>query len=485
MAETYGFYDTEKLVDGTYDREYIAQQWADYFKLFIGTGVFASPTNQLKVVAGEGMNIIVKEGWAFIEGRWYHNDADLIIPVQPNTTASTITSGVFIRADSSNREIKAIIATGRTTPDREAPYYELELAQIQLATGTTAITNSLITDMRPDESVCGFVKGLLEGVIPTADLFIQFEAQFNTWFQKVKDQLSEDAAGHLQNEIDEISNQLKANDGLKFQFAENNGEHGYLDAQGTFHPFKHPVGVRRITTNGLFDVTDYARVDVNVDLSNVEYYRVYSKGSQTYNCTVNYYDVYDKTIKPQSSIHTIGGEDDYIKCAGKGEGWSEGDGSTDLTFKIDVDVANNRAFTGANYYKAGSGFRTFTYQGSNTYYVRPHQNSSAPLTRGVLHLGRYSTNTTIDVTGLGATSVNQFLVTTASGSASAFSGAGGSNISSSSGYTPATLSLSGNTLTVTAPTVSVYHHASGGAGGPSYGACTYDVYFVGDIGEKQ
>lgn len=210
MAETYGFYDTEKLVDGTYDREYIAQQWADYFKLFIGTGVFASPTNQLKVVAGEGMNIIVKEGWAFIEGRWYHNDADLIIPVQPNTTASTITSGVFIQANSSDRVIKAVIATGRTTPDREAPYYELELAQIQLATGTTSITNSMITDMRTDESVCGFVKGLLEGVIPTADLFLQFETQFNTWFNHMKDQLDTDAAGHLQAEIDDTNTAISA-----------------------------------------------------------------------------------------------------------------------------------------------------------------------------------------------------------------------------------------------------------------------------------
>lgn len=106
-----------------------------------------------------------------------------------------------------------------------------------------------------------------------------------------------------------------------------------------------------------------------------------------------------------------------------------------------------------------------------------------PFSSGAVHLGRYSANETIDVTGLGATSANQFLVTTASGNASAFSSAGGSNISSSSGYTPATLSLSGNTLTVTAPKVSVYHQASGGAGGPSYGNCTYDVYFVGDIEE--
>lgn len=311
MAETYGFYDTEELVDGSYDREYVAQQWADYFKLFIGTGVFASPTNQLKVVAGEGMNIIVKEGWAFIEGRWYHNDADLVIPVQPNTTVSTITSGVFIQADSSDRVIKAVIATGRTTPDREAPVYELELAQIQVATGTTAITDSMITDMRTDESVCGFVKGLLEGVIPTADLFLQFETQFMDWFDGIKDQLSEDAAGHLQEEIEDLQevsytsgdttlnpttsvsvpllaseetapsrwakvsnmfkniryllNSLTAEDGLEFKFRKDaNGKRGYLDENGDFCPFSSgAVKIGTYSSNTTIDVSAYSPTSVN------------------------------------------------------------------------------------------------------------------------------------------------------------------------------------------------------------------------------
>lgn len=247
MAETFGFYDAEELIDGSYDREYVAQQWADYFKLFIGTGVFASPTNQLKVVAGEGMNIVVKEGWAFIEGRWYHNDSDLVLAVQPNTTASTITSGVFIQADSSDRVIKAVVATGRTTPDRESPLYELELAQIQLATGTTAITNAMITDMRTDESVCGFVKGLLEGVIPTADLFLQFQTQFNTWFEQIRGQLDEDAAGHLQNEIDDlnenvtsINDNLTSEGGVPFKFGiDSNGDYGYYkQGESNLTPFK-------------------------------------------------------------------------------------------------------------------------------------------------------------------------------------------------------------------------------------------------------
>lgn len=213
MAETSGFYDAEELVSGEYDREYVSEQFAQYFALFIGNGVFASPTNQLKVVAGEGMNIVVKEGWAFIRGRWYHNDSDLVIPVPPNTTAATINSGVFVQHSQSDRDIHSIIATGRTTPDREAPYWELKIAELQIPTGTTAITDAMITDTRTDESVCGFVKGLLQGVIPTADLFAQYDAIFMDFYNRMKDQLSEDAAGHLQIEIDKNTKDISDVDG--------------------------------------------------------------------------------------------------------------------------------------------------------------------------------------------------------------------------------------------------------------------------------
>lgn len=204
MAESYGFFDAEELVGGGYDREYLAEQFANYFKLFIGNGVFASPTNQLKVVAGTGLNIILKSGWAFINGYWYYNDDDLEIPVPANTTAQTVTSGVFIQFNAADRTIHTIIGTGRTQVDRDAPYYELKIADIALPTATTAITDAMITDTRTNENVCGFVKGLLEGVIPTNDLFAQYTSMFMDWFDRMKGQLSEDAAGNLQSEIDNI-----------------------------------------------------------------------------------------------------------------------------------------------------------------------------------------------------------------------------------------------------------------------------------------
>lgn len=238
MAESYGFFDAEELVGGEFDREYLAEQFANYFKLFIGNGVFASPTNQLKVVAGTGLQIILKRGWAFINGYWYYNDDDLEIPVPPNVTAQTVNSGVFVQFNSADRTIHTVIATGRTTVDRDAPYYELKLAELSIATGTTAISDAMITDTRTNENVCGFVKGLLEGVISTDDLFAQYTAIFNEWFDHMKDQLSEDAAGNLQEQIDEIDETLNNLNASTVSFDDTTAQIGSNTVQGAIEGLK-------------------------------------------------------------------------------------------------------------------------------------------------------------------------------------------------------------------------------------------------------
>lgn len=203
MAETSGFFDAVELTDGTYDRSYIAEQFANYFKLFIGNGVFVSPTNQCKVIAGSGLNVIVKAGWAFINGYWYHNDTDLTLPIVANTTASSRTDMVILRFDSSSRTIVAQVALGTTTVNRTT-YYDLKLAEVAVGTGVSEIVTANITDKRSDEAVCGFVTGLLD-VISTSDLFNQYQSMFDAWFNTVKGQLTADAAGSLQLQIDGIT----------------------------------------------------------------------------------------------------------------------------------------------------------------------------------------------------------------------------------------------------------------------------------------
>ena len=214
MAQTSGFFQAQwdsSLQDpttgeytGWWDRNYIAQQFANYFALFVGNGVFGSPTNQLRVSPSTGLNVVVSSGWAFINGYWYHNDTNLIIPIASNSGSTNRVDSIRLRYNDSSRTITALAFTGDTTNTRGATTYDIKLAEVIVPPNATSISASNITDTRPNESVCGFVKGLME-VETTADLFAQYQAQFNAWFDSIKDQLTGDLAVRLQLEFDQLN----------------------------------------------------------------------------------------------------------------------------------------------------------------------------------------------------------------------------------------------------------------------------------------
>lgn len=219
MAEKSGFFQgmwddnlTNPLTEektGWWDRSYISKEFMDYFSLFVGNGVFVSPTNQLKVIPGVGRTVIVSTGWAFINGGWYHNDAELTLPILANGSSTNRVDSVRVRYSSTDRKISALVVSGETGVTRGDTIWDLELAQVLLSPGFTSIHEMYITDMRPSESVCGFVKGLLE-VVNTNDLFSQFQGIFNEWFDKVKDQVQGDLAIRLQLEFDELNSNIIA-----------------------------------------------------------------------------------------------------------------------------------------------------------------------------------------------------------------------------------------------------------------------------------
>ena len=70
MAEYSGFFNAKELDTGGYDREYDAEQFADYFSRFISNGVFGNPANNLQVVyldnSEKPFNVTIKKGSAFI-----------------------------------------------------------------------------------------------------------------------------------------------------------------------------------------------------------------------------------------------------------------------------------------------------------------------------------------------------------------------------------------------------------------------------------
>jgi hypothetical protein len=207
--EKSGFFDAVyNEFDETYDKEYAAEQFASYFALFIKNGVFGSPTNQLKVSASSGMNIKISPGWAFINGYWYYNDEDLILPVAQNLSSTVRKDSVICRWSNSDRKITTAVNTGSTEITRTESYHDLKLAEISVASGAVSITDSSITDTRTDENVCGLVTGLLK-TETTADLFAQFTATFNEWFESVKGQVTGDLAIKLQTEFTELNKEFE------------------------------------------------------------------------------------------------------------------------------------------------------------------------------------------------------------------------------------------------------------------------------------
>lgn len=214
MAETSGFFQamwddtlqnpTTQEYTGWWDRSYLAKEFMDYFALFVGNGVFASPVNQLMVVPGVGRTVIVSTGWAFINGGWYHNDTELSLELAANGSSTNRVDSVRVRYSAADRKIKAIVLSGETGVTRGDTIWDLEIAQIITTPGFTTVSAANISDMRPDGKVCGFVTGLLE-VVSAEGLFAQFQAIFNEWFNGVKDQVTGDLAIQLQLEFDELN----------------------------------------------------------------------------------------------------------------------------------------------------------------------------------------------------------------------------------------------------------------------------------------
>lgn len=192
MSVTYGFFDSV-----TGDRRYTADDISNYFLKLISNGVFATPSNAMQVQAGTGMTVNVSAGWGFINCKWINNSTAYPLTLDSSSLSQNRIDRIVLKLDTSimSRCITIEVKKGENAANpvppaltRSGDIYELSLAQIYVAAEATAISQADITDERPDTSVCGFVTGLINQ-IDTTNLFAQFTAAFETWFDNVKSEL--------------------------------------------------------------------------------------------------------------------------------------------------------------------------------------------------------------------------------------------------------------------------------------------------------
>lgn len=223
--EKCSFFNAE-LVDGEYDRVYLAEDYARYFSSFIGNGVFPNPSNNLRVVAsGENMKVTVKAGKAWINGYYYENDSDLTLIIDNADGVLNRIDRVVVCLDHLKREISVKIKKGDYSSNpipkeitRNDDIYELALADIKVNNGVISIQNSYISDLRLNKELCGIVCGTVHEV-DTTEVFNTYQNylnekmnsnEFDEWFNGLKNKLNpeEDTALNLQFQISEIDKRI-------------------------------------------------------------------------------------------------------------------------------------------------------------------------------------------------------------------------------------------------------------------------------------
>ena len=193
-----------------FDRAEDASFFAKYFSQLAGNGVFALPADGLMVQAKEGMAVTVKAGTCFINGYmgWLEQDKALQIEACSETFARI--DRVVARYDAVQRSIDLYVSKGTPaaspappdiTQQAQGDIYELALADILVNRNASALRQADITDLRLNEAVCGVVASPVTH-LETGAANAQLTDAFNQWFEGIKGQLSEDAAGNLQNQID-------------------------------------------------------------------------------------------------------------------------------------------------------------------------------------------------------------------------------------------------------------------------------------------
>lgn len=322
MAQNCGFFNAQ-YQDGEYDRVYNAEQFAAYFASFIGTGIFGDQMEELLPMARteNNMSVNILSGRAWINGWWYENDETLNLPIAIADGVLNRKDIIVLRWGNSERDMWIQVIQGEPSVEavapvirRDADYYDLELCEIDIPAGTTKITQSLIHDTRLDNNVCGLVTGVVDQIDTTA-LYLQFNAQFNTWFEALKEQFSGDVPGMLQDEIDAINDNITATYGgddipFKFGIDPTTGDYGYIKAGAdTVTPFKsaHTETITPVIRD-MIDMGVYHKVRY-VDLSAVpnihtETYRVTTKGQSIDMGETHNYRYINSASIPNSNAET-------------------------------------------------------------------------------------------------------------------------------------------------------------------------------------
>lgn len=241
----YAYFDSEITgVDDEgmpiFDRAENSEMLAMIFSRLVTNGVLARPADSFQVLAGSGLSVTVRPGFGVINGRFAYETEETPLNLTAASSQYSRIDRIVLRCNYLERMIELAVKAGTPAANPVAPellqpssgdYYELGLATVKIAPNQAAISQSNITDTRGDSSVCGLVTQFIDRLDTEVffaqlnsfyanyvqrsnsqleDLTTQAQEEFSEWFDNLKDQLAEDAAGNLQNQINAQTSRLDA-----------------------------------------------------------------------------------------------------------------------------------------------------------------------------------------------------------------------------------------------------------------------------------
>src|SRR5699024_2600149 len=106
------------------EREYSADEFAEYFRQLVTSGIFNGGENLRVITEGTNMTIKIQEGYAWLEGYLYKIDNEpLALTLDAADPALNRIDRIIIRLDKTldNRYVKAFVLKGNPSEEPIAP----------------------------------------------------------------------------------------------------------------------------------------------------------------------------------------------------------------------------------------------------------------------------------------------------------------------------------------------------------------------------
>lgn len=160
MSYRCGFFNSKTGAVRTYN----ADDLSFFYSKFFNNGVIYEDSSNLQVVFDSGMNILVKPGTAFIDGKWINVESDDLHLVQNGDSTYARKDIVVVQLNNNDATMKILVKKGEASVSPVAPelirtdyIYELQLAEITVPANAITLSQSQIKDTRLDSTLCGKV----------------------------------------------------------------------------------------------------------------------------------------------------------------------------------------------------------------------------------------------------------------------------------------------------------------------------------------